>query len=226
MDYREVLRELRRLGNPADAAGMGRFGINTETALGIRIPELRRLAKSLGKNHSLAGELWRSGLHEARILAGMIDDPRQVTIDQMEQWAAAFNSWDLCDQVCMNLFDRTPDAWDKALEWSERDEEFVKRAGFALMACLAWHDKKATDEPFAPFFPAIARAADDPRNFVKKAVNWALRQIGKRNASLCRQAIATGRAIAKQPSRSAQWIARDALQELERTRDRQAYRLD
>ena len=194
---------------------MARFGIKTDRALGISVTDLRRLGREIGKDHDLALELWASGIHEARILASIIDEPTQVTQAQMEAWAAGFDSWDLVDQCCGNLFDKTPWAWDKALEWSERDEEFVKRAGFALMAWLAVHDKSASNASFAPFFPAIERASGDDRNFVKKAVNWALRQIGKRNATLRRQAVAAARRIAKQEARSARWIARDALRELE-----------
>jgi 3-methyladenine DNA glycosylase AlkD len=194
---------------------MARFGINTDRALGISVTNLRRLGRELGKDHALAIELWDSGIHEARILASIVDDPVHVTRAQMDAWAADFDSWDLVDQCCGNLFDKTPWAWDTALEWTEREEEFVKRAGFALMAWLAVHDKSATNSSFAPFFPAIERAAGDDRNFVKKAVNWALRQIGKRNPTLRRKAIASGRRIAKQESKSARWIARDALRELD-----------
>jgi 3-methyladenine DNA glycosylase AlkD len=214
MTYEEVLAELRAHGNPDDAAGMARFGINADEALGVRIPVVRALAKRAGRERRLARRLWASGVHEARILAGMVDEPAKVTPAQMDRWAAAFDSWDLCDQVCMNLFDRTPYAWDKALEWSGREAEFVKRAGFALMACLAWHDKAAADERFAPFFAAIEREAWDRRNFVKKAVNWALRQIGKRNRTLRAEALRVAERIARQDSPTARWIAADARREL------------
>ena len=173
------------------------------------------MAKELGRDHSLAQELWNSGMHEARILAGFIDDPKLVTEDQMELWVKDFDSWDVCDQICGSLFDRTPLAYAKAVEWCSRDEEFVKRAGFVLMATLSVHDKNAGDKRFIHFLPLIRRGAVDERNFVKKAVNWALRQIGKRNMELNRAAIKAGREIAAMDSRSARWIASDALGELE-----------
>ena len=210
----EILARLRAFGDPATAAGMARYGINPQNALGIKIPVLRGIARELGKDHALAEELWATGVHEARILATMIADPRQVTEEQMERWAADFNSWDLCDQCCGNLFDRTPYAYDKALAWSAREEVFVKRAGFALMAYLAVHDKRAPDEKFTQFFPCILRQAGDERNFVKKAVNWALRQIGKRNRSLNESAIAVVAELEQLDSRAARWIAADARREL------------
>jgi 3-methyladenine DNA glycosylase AlkD len=193
---------------------MARFGINPENTLGISIPTLRSLAKEIGKDHALAEELWTSGIHEARILAAFIDDPKQVTEEQMDRWVAEFDSWDVCDQACGSLFDRTPFAYQKALEWSARDEEFVRRAAFALMAYLAVHDKKAGDDKFEGFFPLIVAAATDERNFVKKAVNWALRQIGKRNQNLNAKAIETAQDISKIDSKAARWIANDALKEL------------
>ncbi len=193
---------------------MAHFGINPESALGIKIPVLRGIAKELGKDHELAQDLWESGEHEARILASMIDDPKLVTEEQLERWAADFNSWDLCDQCCGNLFDRTLFAYEKALEWSSREAEFVKRAGFALMAYLAVHDKKAPDEAFESFYPAIVGQARDERNFVKKAVNWALRQIGKRSRSLNESALAVVAEIEQLDSKAARWIAADARREL------------
>jgi len=210
----EVLERLRKMANPANVAGMARYGINPENTLGISIPALRAIAKEIGKDHDLAQELWASGVHEARILAAFIDDPKQVSEAQMERWAADFDSWDVCDQVCGNLFDRTPFAYQKALAGSSREEEFVKRAGFALMAWLPVHDKKARDEQFEIFFPAILRASTDGRNYVRKAVNWALRNIGKRNRSLNRRAIETAEEITWIDSRTAHWIASDALKEL------------
>lgn len=203
------------MGDPAHLAGMVRFGINAEHALGISVTELRALARTLGRDHDLAAALWRSGIHEARILASIVDDPLEVTEAQMEDWVAAFDSWDLCDQVCGNLFDRTPFAFAKALEWTERQEEFTKRAGFALMAWAAVHRKDVSDRELEHFLPAIRAQATDDRTYVKKAVNWALRQIGKRNQGLHRKAIATARAIQRIDSPSARWIARDALRELE-----------
>jgi len=210
----EVLARLRSMARPGGREGMARFGINPDRALGVRIPDLRTLAREIGTDHPLALRLWRTGVHEARILAGMIDDPARVTERQMESWARSFDSWDLCDQVCMNLFDKAPLAWSKAAEWAGRDEEFVKRAGFALMACLAVHDKGAGDEAFRRFLPSIEREAGDDRNFVKKAVNWALRQIGKRNGRLRRDVLRVARRLAEADSRAARWVGRDALREL------------
>jgi len=208
-----VLEQLKSMANPDNVAGMARFGINPRQTLGISIYDLRKIAKKIGVDHNLALVLWDSGYHEARILASYIADPQKVTEDLMETWVADFDSWDTCDQVC-GLFGSTPYAYSKAIQWAERSEEFVKRAAFALMAELAWHDKSASDEQLEQFFPVIARHATDERNFVKKAVNWALRNIGKRNQRLNRLAIETAEAIQKIPSKSARWIASDALREL------------
>jgi len=201
--------------NPADAAGMARFGIRGKKVLGISIPTLRSLAKEVGRDHRLAMQLWRTGIHEARILAAFIDDPRQVAEGQVDRWVADFDSWDVCDQVCGSLFDGTPFAWTKAVEWAGREEEFVKRAGFALMAYLAVHDKAAPDGAFVRLLPVIRREATDDRTYVKKGVNWALRQIGKRNARLHARALSEARRIAKIDSRTARWIASDAIRELQ-----------
>lgn len=209
-----ILRRLRRLANPANVTGMARFGINPSGTLGIPMPVLRRIAREIGTDHALAQALWASGVHEAHILAAFVDDPARVTRAQMNRWAADFDSWDVCDQVCSGLFDRTPFAFQKAVEWTDRREEFVKRAGFVLIAALAVHDREAPDAAFERFLPVIARHSTDERNFVKKAVNWALRQIGKRNPRLNRKAIARAREIQRMPSRAARWIAADALREL------------
>ena len=214
MNAENIVRELKRHSNPKNVAGMARFGINPANTLGISIHVLRGMAKELGVNHDLDHQLWASGIHEARILAAMIDDPSKVTARQMESWVKDFYSWDVCDQVCSNLFDKTNLAYSKALAWSGRREEFVKRAGFALMAALAFHDKKAPDSAFREFLSAIKRESNDDRNFVKKAVNWALRQVGKRNLGLNREAVGTAREIRKVRSKSARWIANDALREL------------
>jgi 3-methyladenine DNA glycosylase AlkD len=209
-----VLNKLRSLGRPDRLAGMARYGINTDDAFGVKIPELRALAKRLGRHQDLSLALWDTGYHEARILAAMIGEPDKVDDAQMETWVAAFDSWDLCDQVLMNLFEKTAMRWTKAHEWASRDEEFVKRAGYALMARLAVSDKKADDDQFLALLPLIEQAADDPRNFVKKAVNWALRQIGKRNRRLHPQALACAERIAGHDTAAARWIARDAIREL------------
>jgi len=214
MKHKKILKRLKSLSNPEALAGMGRFGINIENALGISIYTLRPMAKEIGKDHKLAQQLWSSGIHEARILASFIDEQDKVTEKQMEDWVKDFDSWDVCDLVCGNLFDKTDFAYRKAVEWSSRKEEFVKRSGFVLMATLSVHDKKAVDKEFEKFFPIIKRESTDERNFVKKAVNWALRQIGKRNISLNKKAIKIAKEIKKIDSKSGRWIASDAIREL------------
>jgi 3-methyladenine DNA glycosylase AlkD len=219
----EVVADLRARWDPKALACMARYGIRIDAACGVSIPELRALGKrivaKLGRRdparHTFALGLWATGIHDARLLAGMVDLAEMVTADQMDAWAFDLDSWDVCDQVCNNLFVDTPLAWDKALEWSERTEEFVKRAGFALMACLAVQMKDAPDERFLPLLAAIEREAADERKYVKKAVNWALRQIGKRNPILHEQAVAAAMRIAASGSRAGRWVASDALRELE-----------
>jgi 3-methyladenine DNA glycosylase AlkD len=214
MTYDEILLEMKAHANAANVAGMARFGINPKGTLGLSMPFLRALAKRIGMDHALAARLWRSGIHEARILAALIDDPVLVTPGQMEAWIKDFDSWDVCDQVCGDLFDRTRYGRSKAAAWAKKNPEYERRAGFALMAALAWHDKDAKDEVFLGYLPIIERYAFDDRNYVKKAVNWALRNIGKRNRALNKAALVCARRIAKQDSRSARWIAKDALREL------------
>jgi 3-methyladenine DNA glycosylase AlkD len=210
----EIIDLLKEKTDMRYLAGMLRFGIDNEKALGVRIPEVRQLAKLIKKDHELALQLWDTRIHEARILASLIADPKLVTPQLIDNWTKDFTSWDLCDQVCGNLFDRTPYAIEKALEFSKQEEEFIKRSGFVLMAELAVHDKKAADMIFVQFFPVIEREAWDKRNFVKKAVNWALRQIGKRNKTLLPLAIQCAERILLQDSKTAKWIAGDALREL------------
>ncbi len=212
----EVLEQLRSLGDPKNVEGMARYGIRVTKAFGVSAPNLRKLAKEIGRDHKLAAQLWRTGIHDARGLAALIDDPAQVTVQQMERWAKDFDSWAVCDCACGCLFDKTPYAWDKAAEWTARSEEYVKRAGFVLVATLAVHDKKTPDERFKSFLPLIVQHATDERNFVKKAVNWALRQIGKRGRCLNAAAVRTAEEIRSIDSRSARWIASDALRELTR----------
>lgn len=202
------------MSNPDNVAGMARFGINSENTLGISVAELRKIAKKIGKQHDLAEQLWASGIHEARILACLVDLPEQVTPEQMEQWVREFDSWDICDLCCIHLFRKTPYNYRKAFEWVERENVFEKRAGFALMAALAVHDKKAGNEKFEAFLPLIKEKATDERNFVKKAVSWALRQIGKRNKALNAAAIETAEEIKGLDSKAARWIANDAIREL------------
>jgi 3-methyladenine DNA glycosylase AlkD len=214
MKFEEIIKELESLSNPEDVEGMARFGIKTKKAYGVRMPELRRMARETGKNHELAEKLWKHEYSETKIMASMIDDPQIVTEEQMENWVVEFDSWDICDQCCMNLFRKTPFAYKKVYEWSEREEEFVKRAAFTLIATLAVHDKKVDDSEFEKFFPIIIRESNDDRNFVKKAVNWALRQIGKRNLNLNKKSIIIAEKINKEDFKSAKWIAKDALREL------------
>ena len=214
MQFKEVIAELKSMGDSQSAAGMARYGIKTDRALGISIPDLQGLGKTIGKHHQLAGELWSCGIHEARILACMIDDPQQVTEAQLESWVKEFDSWDVCDQCCNRLIRKTQFAREKSLDWARRPEEFVKRAGFVLMAVLAVHDKEAADQQFDSFFKLIQLEAVDGRNFVKKAVNWALRQIGKRNIRLNQKAIAVAEDIRRIDSKAARWVAQDALREL------------
>ncbi|MEW6058696.1 MAG: DNA alkylation repair protein [Actinomycetota bacterium] len=211
---RAVLGRLEASADPSRLPGMARYGIATDRALGVSIPDLRRTARDIGTDHDLALRLWQTGVHEARMLAGMVDEPSRVTAAQMDAWVGDFDSWDLCDQVCSNLFDRTRFAFRKAEQWSRRKPEFEKRAAFALMASMAVHRKDLGDEPFQAFLPLIRASATDERNYVKKAVNWALRQIGKRNVRLNRLAIATAEEIREIDSSAARWIASDALREL------------
>ena len=214
MKYEKVLKILKSMANSKNVEGMARYGINPKNNLGISIYKLRPLAKDIGKNHELALKLWESGIHDARLLACFVDDPEMVTGEQMDSWAKDFDSWDVCDQTCTSLFDLTPLAWRKVIEWADRDEEFIKRGAFSLIAGLAVHDKKAEDSKFEDFFYIIKRESTDERNYVKKAVNWALRNIGKRNLTLNKKAIKTAREIQKIDSKTAKWIASDTIREL------------
>ena len=216
MNAFEIIESLKEHSDPKYLDGMKRYGVDNSKALGVSLPALRKIAKGIKKDHQLALELWATGIHECRILASLMDEPKLVTSEQMDSWAADFYSWDVCDQVCGNLFDRTPYALEKALEYSRSEKEYIKRAGFVLMAEFAVHDKKANDEAFMGFFPIIEREAKDDRNFVKKAVNWALRQIGKRNKNLGKSARECALRIAQQESKAAKWIAKDALAEFEK----------
>ncbi len=222
MTCEQIVKRLKKMANAKNIEGMARFGINPKNTLGVSMPVLRNLGKEIIKNfkqeprqrHKLALELWQTEIHEARILAGLIDDCQLVTEKQMDKWSSDFDSWDVCDQVCMNLFDKTPFAFEKAKEYAQKEKEFIKRTGFSLMASLASHDKKAKDADFIKFFPLIKKAATDERNFVRKAVNWALRQIGKRNLALNKEAIEVAKEIQKIENKTAKWIANDALREL------------
>ncbi len=223
----DILEELRALGNERDLAGMARYGIAVDNAFGVSIYVLRKLADGLGTDHALALALWATGNHEARLLACFVDDPGAVEPAQMEAWVRDFDSWDICDQATTSLFDQTPHAWKKAIAWAKHDGEWIKRAGFTLMAGLAVHDKEANDRDFVRLLPVIESGAFDERNFVKKAVNWALRNIGKRNLALNDEAVLcaerltaaanerAGSARGGDPEvRAARWVASDALREL------------
>ena len=212
---KDVLDKLQSKAQPEQLKGMAKYGMAVEQRLGVSVPDMRKLAKEIGRDHKLALDLWRTGIAEARIVASMVGDPEKLTEEQLEDWVKGINSWDVCDQVCMNLFEKNQLAWKKIVDWSEREEEFVKRTAFSLIACLAWHDKKASDEKFIELFPVIIREAADERNFVKKAVNWALRNIGKRNLNLNRAAISAAKAIKRLDSKAARWVASDTLRELE-----------
>jgi 3-methyladenine DNA glycosylase AlkD len=209
-----VLTELRALGSPEGRAGMARFGINTEKAFGVSMTAMRPLQLKYRRRHDLAAALWATGWHEARILAALIDDPRLVTRKQMDAWAADFDSWDLCDQACMKLFAKTPFVEAKVAKWANDKREFVRRAAFATVAGYAVSAKTASDSEFIPFLSLIEKYAMDERNFVRKAVDWALRQIGKRSPTLHRPALALARRLAASDDRTARWIGKDAVREL------------
>lgn len=214
MTIEQIISELKKHYNPRNVEGMARYGINVEKAFGLNVPFIRAMAKKIGKNHELALELWETGYHEARHIASMIDDPKLVTKSQMNKWVRDFNSWDICDGTCSNLFRKTPFAIEKIFEWCDKKDEFVRRAGFSLMCYVAVHDKKRDDKDFLLFFPLIKKHSLDERNFVKKAVNWALRQIGKRSKFLNKEALKLAKEILTLNSKSARWIANDAIREL------------
>lgn len=214
MQTNDIIQRLKQMSKPENVKGMARYGINPNNNYGVSIYQLRALAKEIGTNHELALKLWKTGIHDARLLAVFIDNPAEVTSEQMDNWANDFDSWDICDQACTSLFDLTLHAWDKIFEWSKRDEEFVKRGAFSLIAGLAVHDKKADDKKFEQLMPLIKNSSTDERNYVKKSVNWALRNIGKRNKNLNKKAIKTAEEILKIDSKTARWIAKDAIKEL------------
>ena len=211
----DVMKELQSKAKPESIKGMAKFAVVGDKRMGVSVPDMRKIAKAIGKNHPLALELWDTGIPEGMIVAGMVAEPDKLTEVEMENWVVDINSWDICDQVCMNVFEKSPFAEKKIFEWSLRDEEFVKRASYALIACLAWHDKQAGDDQFINYFPLLVAGSTDGRNFVKKAVNWALRNIGKRNQNLNQEAIQVARQIKEIDSKSARWIASDALRELQ-----------
>ncbi len=214
MTLKEAMETLEGLANPRNIDGMKRFGIQGQSMLGISVTNLRVVAKKIKTDHSLALELWKTGYHEARILACLVADIKQVMPGLMDDWAKDFDSWDLCDQACISLFWKHPLAVEKIFEWVEREPEFERRAGFALIAGYAWHVKSAPDELLASFLPLCEKYAFDDRNFVRKAVNWAIRQVGKRNEELARLSMECCKRILAQDTKPARWIARDAIREL------------
>jgi 3-methyladenine DNA glycosylase AlkD len=209
-----ALATLEQMGTEHDRENYARFGITVTKAYGVSVANIRILAKRLGRSHELAAALWDTGWYEARMLTSFVDEPARVTPAQMDRWCRDFDNWGICDTLCFHLFDRTPHAWAKVEQWSGRPEEFVKRAAFALLASLALHDKKCSDEPFLESLGWIERAADDERNFVKKGVNWALRTVGRRNAALHDAAVALSRRLIASPEAAARWVGRGALKEL------------
>ena len=215
MTYSEIIKNLKSHKNPKNIAGMARFGISVKNTLGVPVPIIRQMGKKIGKNQELALKLWESGIHEARILASIVAEAYKMNWRDAEKWVGDFDSWDTCDQACMNLFRYMRGAPGKALAWTKKKEEFSRRAGFALMAALAFAKNPMSDGEFKKFWPAMKRYAVDERNYVRKAVNWALRQIGKRNLALNKEALKVAREIAKINSKSARWIAEDAIRELE-----------
>ncbi|KKP69530.1 DNA alkylation repair protein [candidate division CPR3 bacterium GWF2_35_18] len=211
----EILKKLKSKAKPENLIGMAKFAIGGDKRLGVAVPDMRRLAKEIGKDQKLSLELWKTGIPEAMIVASMIGVPLEVTEKQADAWVKDIAFWDLCDQTAMNLFEKLPFVSKKIVEWSKSDIEFTKRMSYALIACLAWHDKNASDEFFIKLFPIIKSGATDERNFVKKAVNWALRNIGKRNINLNKEAINLAKEIQKIDSKAAKWVASDTIRELD-----------
>lgn len=213
-EVQSALRWLKAHSTKATLNGMARYAIPSDHALGVAMKDIKALGQQLGHNQELAAALWETGVYEARMLASFVGDPSRITAAQMDRWCKQFDNWAFCDAMCFNLFDRTPHAWDKVTKWSSSKEEFVKRTAFALLWSLSVHDKGAGDEQFVLGLALIERAADDERNFVKKAVNMALRAIGKRNRTLNTAAVEAARRLADSPNATAQWVGKDALKEL------------
>jgi 3-methyladenine DNA glycosylase AlkD len=212
-----ALQMLHQNARPQELTGMARFGIVGKNRLGLSVPAMRAIARTLGRDHTLALALWETGIPDARIVGSMVADPKLLTSRQMDSWVKGFASWDVCDQTCLNAFSKSPLAWRKVAVWAQRKDEFVRRAAFALLATLAVHDKQAPDQDFITALALVEDSSGDDRNFVKKAVNWALRNIGKRNTALRSAAIESALRIQQQGGRSGRWIAADALRELRRT---------
>ena len=214
MTVAEILAWLERRGTKRNREGMARYAIVAPKIFGVSVADLRTLGKRVGRDPKLADALWKTGWHEARMLVAFVGDPARLTPAQMDRWARDFDNWAICDALCLHLFDRSPHAWKKIDQWTRRREEFVKRAGFALLASVALHDKKGPDAPFLTALKRVERTAADDRNFVKKAVSWAVRGVGRRNAALHGPAVATARRLAASTSPGARWAGKDALREL------------
>jgi 3-methyladenine DNA glycosylase AlkD len=206
------------MGTQHDRDNLPRFGIIAADALGVSVANIRKLAKTVGRNHDLAAGLWETGCYEARMMASFVDEPARVTPAQMDRWCRDFDNWAICDTLCFHLFDRTPHAWSKVAQWHDRRAEFVKRAAYALIASIALHDKKAPDEPFLESLPLIEHAATDERNFVRKGVSWALRGIGRRNPRLRDPALELAQRLAASSDRAARWVGKDAVRDLTKSR--------
>ncbi len=216
MNVQEVVARLRRLGNRKDRDGMARFAIPSDRAFGMSMSTIHKVAKDLGRDHALAEALWKTGWYEARTLAAFVDEPSRVTPAQMDRWCRDFDSWAICDTVCFKLFDQTPHAFRKVAQWARLKGEFQKRAAFALLACLAAHDRKSGDAPFARCLKLVERGAFDERNFVKKGVSWALRGVGHRSLALHKASVAVAKRLAASKNAAARWVGKDALRDLER----------
>ena len=210
----EVVAALKRLATKSTRDGMTRYAIPNDKAFGVSMSDIQKLAKTVGRNHELALALWETGWYESRMITAFIDEPERVTKSQMDRWCREFDNWAICDTLCFKLFDQTPHAWSKVVEWSSKEDEYVKRAAFALLASLAGHDKSATDKQFLDCLPLIERAATDERNFVKKGVSWALRGLGRRNARLNKAALELAERLANSSDKSSRWIGREAIREL------------
>lgn len=213
-EVRAVLSSLEQMSTKRDRENLARFGITASKAFGVSMSNMQRLAKHLGRSHELAAALWDTGWYEARMLTSFVDEPARVTAAQMDRWCRDFDNWGICDTLCFHLFDRTPHAWPKVAQWSNKRDEFGKRAAFALLASLAGHDKSAGDKPFVESLPLIERAATDERNFVKKGVSWALRGVGRRNTTLNAAAVDVARRLSVSPEAAARWVGKGALKEL------------
>ncbi len=213
-EVQPALKWLKSHSTKATLDGMARYGIPSDNAFGVAMKDIKALGKKLGRHHELAAALWETGVYEARMVCSFVDDPALITPAQMDRWCRDFDNWAICDTICFNLFDRTPHAWAKVTQWSSKRNEFEKRTAFALLWSLSVHDKRADDEQFVQGLVLIERAADDERNFVKKAVNMALRAIGKRNRALNAAAVAAARRLADSQGAAARWVGRDALREL------------